>query len=272
MSTWILLRGLTREQGHWGDFVSQLKAALPAGDQVLTPDLPGNGTLCNQRSPIRVEDMMQACRQMLLAQGHRPPYQVVAMSLGAMVTVAWADHHPQEIDHCVLINTSLRPYSPFWQRLRPRQYPIILKLLLTNAGTAQWEDAILRMTTRHPVNAQAMMAHWLALRQQHPVSVPNGLRQLWAASRYRAPASKPGVPMLLLNSQGDQLVNPACSAVLAQHWQVPMLRHPTAGHDLPQDAGPWVVQQVLAWLAQPSSQRAQAHSAAQASQARNPNP
>lgn len=256
MSTWILLRGLTREQGHWGDFVAQLQAALPDGDHVLTPDLPGNGTLFEQRSLARVEDMMQACRQMLRAQGHQPPYQVVAMSLGAMVTVAWADRYPHELDGCVLINTSLRPYSPFWHRLRPRQYATIVKLLLTRAGAQQWENAIMRMTTRHPAHAQAMMQRWLALRQQHPVSVPNGLRQLWAASRYRAPARPPDVPLLLLNSLGDQLVNPACSAVLAERWQVPMLRHPTAGHDLPQDAGPWVVQQVLAWLAQPSSRRA----------------
>jgi pimeloyl-ACP methyl ester carboxylesterase len=256
MSTWILLRGLTREQGHWGDFVAQLQATLPDGDEVLTPDLPGNGILCTQRSPARVEDMMQALRRMLRAQGQEPPYHVVAMSLGAMVTVAWTDHHPQEIARCVLINTSLRPYSPFWHRLRPQQYPTIFKLLLTHASPQQWEEAIMRMTTHHPANAEAMMRHWLALRQQHPISVSNGLRQLWAASRYRAPASKPHVPMLLLNSLGDQLVNPACSAVLAQRWQVPMLRHPTAGHDLPQDAGPWTVQQVRTWLTQPSSQRA----------------
>jgi pimeloyl-ACP methyl ester carboxylesterase len=272
MSTWILLRGLTRGQGHWGDFVSQLRAALPTGDQVLTPDLPGNGTLCMQRSPARVEDMMQALRAMLRAQGHQPPYQIMAMSLGAMVTVAWADRYPHEIERCVLINTSLRPYSPFWHRLRPRQYPAIFKLLLTHADASQWEDAIMRMTTRHPANAQAMMQNWLALRQAQPVSVPNGLRQLWAASRYRAPASKPQVPLLLLNSLGDQLVDPACSAVLAERWQVPMLRHPTAGHDLPQDAAPWLVEQVQAWLTQPSSRRVQAHSLAQAPQAPSPAP
>jgi pimeloyl-ACP methyl ester carboxylesterase len=257
MSTWILLRGLTREQGHWGDFVDQLQASLPAGDQLLTPDLPGNGTLCGQQSPTRVEDMMQACRHMLREQGHQPPYKVVAMSLGAMVTVCWADHYPEELQGCVLINTSLRPFSPFWHRLRPQQYATILRLLLTRASAPQWEAAIMRMTTRHPADAPAMMRRWLALREQHPVSIANGLRQLWAATRYRAPAKAPQTPMLLLNSLGDQLVNPACSAVLAQQWQVPMLRHPTAGHDLPQDAGPWVAQQVQAWVARLSLQQGQ---------------
>ena len=79
MSTWILLRGLTREQGHWGDFVPQLKAALPAEATLLTPDLPGNGVLHQQTSPSRVEDMVEAVRGELRDQGYEPPYSVVAM-------------------------------------------------------------------------------------------------------------------------------------------------------------------------------------------------
>lgn len=264
MSTWILLRGLTREHGHWGDVVAQLQATLPAGSQVLTPDLPGNGDLYRIDSPTRVEAMMHACRQMLLAQGHPPPYHVVAMSLGAMVAVAWADHHPQELRRCVLINTSLRPFSPFWQRLRPQQYPRILRLLLTRASARQWEDAIMHMTTRHaahdPAHEQATLARWLDIRAQRPVSTRNGLRQLLAAVRYRAPHWAPAVPMLLLNGLGDRLVHPDCSAVLAAQWQVPLIRHPTAGHDLPLDAGPWLVQQIRTWLdsvPQPAPQPAQ---------------
>jgi len=249
MSTWILLRGLTREQGHWGAFVPQLRHALPPGSTVLTPDLPGNGELHQQTSPTRVDDMVEACRHQLQAQGHRPPYSVVAMSLGAMVTVAWARAHPEELTRCVLINTSLRPFSPFWHRLRPRNYPTILRLLLSQASGRDWEQAIMAMTTRHPAQPEAMLQAWLALRERHPVSTANGLRQLWAATRYRAPAQKPAIPLLILNSLGDQLVNPACSAELARRWQLPLLRHPTAGHDLPQDAGPWVLAQIQHWLA-----------------------
>lgn len=250
MSTWILLRGLTREQGHWGAFVPTLQAMLPAGSQILTPDLPGNGVLHGQTSPTRVEHMVEALRSMLAAQGHRPPYHVVAMSLGAMVTVAWAHAHPQELTRCVLINTSLSPFSPFWQRLQARNYPRIVKLLLTHASAEDWERAIMAMTTRHPPDSQATLQHWLQLRAAHPVSTANGLRQLWAATRYRAPRAKPPVPMLILNALGDQLVSPRCSATLAQRWQLPLLRHPTAGHDLPLDAAPWVAQEVQRWLMQ----------------------
>lgn len=251
MSTWILLRGLTREQGHWGAFVPLLQQALPVGDQVLTPDLPGNGELHLQTSPTRVEDMVESVRAGLLAQGHRPPYSLIAMSLGAMVTVAWAHAYPGELRRCALINTSLRPFSPFWHRLQPRNYPIIMKLLLGQADAQSWERAIMAMTTRHPSDPEGTLGRWLAIRTAHPVSTRNGLRQLWAATQYRAPEQRPPVPMLILNSLGDQLVHPACSAELAQRWQLPLLRHPTAGHDLPLDAAPWVVAQIQSWLASP---------------------
>lgn len=253
MSTWILLRGLTREQGHWGDFVPQLKAALPAEATLLTPDLPGNGVLHQQTSPSRVEDMVEAVRGELRDQGYEPPYSVVAMSLGAMVTVAWAHAYPQELSRCVLINTSLRPFSPFWHRLQARNYPTIFRLLLSGASAEQWEGAILTMTTRMPAAPALILQHWLDLRARRPVSTANGLRQLWAATRYRAPRDKPPVPMLVLNGLGDQLVSPACSAELARRWQLPLLRHPTAGHDLPLDAAPWVVAQIQSWLQAPQS-------------------
>lgn len=248
-STWLLLRGLTREHGHWGDFPALLQAALPAGTRVITPDLPGNGMLWQQRSPASVPDMVDALRQDLHRQGVHGPCHVLAMSLGAMVTVDWMHRHPDEVSAAVLVNTSLRPYSPPWRRLQPRHYPTIVKLLLTQASAEAWERAILGMTTRHPaVREDTLLADWLRLRTMRPVSTGNGLRQLWAATRYQAPRAAPAVPVLLLNGEGDRLVHPSCSSVLAARWGAPLLRHPTAGHDLPLDAGPWVVQQVLDWL------------------------
>ena len=248
--TWVLLRGLTREQGHWGDFPAMLQAALPAGSQVVTPDLPGNGVLWQARSPASVPKMVDALRQHLRDQGLPPPYHVVAMSLGAMVTVDWAHRHPQELLDAVLINTSLKPHSPFWRRLQPRHYATILRLLVTQAPGEAWERAILQLTTRHPAGSEdVILGHWQALRTRHPVATANGLRQLWAAARYQAPRGTPPVPTLLLNGEGDRLVHPSCSQVLAACWGAPLLRHPTAGHDLPLDAGPWVVQQVQQWQA-----------------------
>ena len=248
MNTWILLRGLTRESGDWGDFPELLREGLPANSTLLTPDLPGNGKLFEARSPSAVADMVEHCRWALQTTGHHPPYHVLAMSLGAMVTVDWAHRYPHELRKAVLINTSLRPFNPFWQRLRPRQYGRILRLVVGRPSAQEWEEAILAMTTCHPRDPQTIVANWVQLRQSHPVTMSNTWRQLRAAIRYRAPKQVPKVPMLLLNGLGDELVHPACSLTLARVWNLPLITHPTAGHDLPTDAGPWLVTQVQAWL------------------------
>ena len=79
---------------------------------MIAIDLPGNGALHQRDSPTRVEAMAEHCRATLASLGVAPPYSLLAMSLGAMVAVAWANAHPQELARCVLINTSLRPSAP----------------------------------------------------------------------------------------------------------------------------------------------------------------
>lgn len=244
--TWILLRGLTRESRHWGDFGAQFQHALP-GSQVLALDLPGNGALNWQPSPLRVQDMVAHCRAELLRRGLQPPYQVLAMSLGAMVAVAWAETCPHELASMVLINTSLRPFSAFYQRLRPANYGALLRLAVLGGTPAQWEETILRLTSHHA--GDDILTHWLALRRERPVSRVNALRQMFAAARYWAPPTRPPVPTLVLASARDRLVSVACSRALARQWQCDLRVHASAGHDLPLDDGPWVARQVRDWLA-----------------------
>lgn len=108
MRPWILLRGLMRETRHWGEFPQVLATYLPTAEIVML-DLPGNGSLHLRRSPDYVHDMVEACRGQLQERGIAPPYNLLALSLGAMVACDWATRHPDEIEKAVLINTSLRP-------------------------------------------------------------------------------------------------------------------------------------------------------------------
>jgi pimeloyl-ACP methyl ester carboxylesterase len=245
VSTWVLLRGLTRESRHWGGFVATLREQLPDAN-VLTLDLPGNGRLNALRSLRSVAEMAAFCRAELRHRGLAPPYHLLAMSLGAMVAVAWEQRHPQELAGCVLINTSLRPFSPFTQRLRPASAATLVKLMLFARSDRQWEDAILRLTTHHA--GAGVLDEWLALRRERPVSRANALRQLWAAARFSALPATPAPPTLVLASTHDALVDPRCSRELAARWDVPLVEHPSAGHDLPLDDGPWVAQRVRDWL------------------------
>ena len=246
---WVFLRGLVRESGHWGAFVPYFESRMP-GVRVHLLDLPGNGALYRNTSPTSVKAMVESCRQQLHSAGLVPPHAVLALSMGAMVAVQWAHDYPHEVARQVLVNTSMRPYSTFYERLQPRNWGtvagLLLRTLLGRASGRQWELAVLRMTTTgsHP---QALQA-WLLLRLAHPVSTANALRQLWAAARFSAPGERPKVTTLLLASTRDGLVSVRCSRVLAHAWQLPLAEHPRAGHDLALDDPQWLVVQVRRWL------------------------
>lgn len=248
MTPWILLRGLTRESRHWGAFPEHLEKSL-GGAPVICLDLPGNGRLNHLPSPLSVEAMADCCHAELASRGIDLPCHVLAMSLGAMVAVAWAERHPDDIAGALLINTSLRPFSPFHQRLRPANYLRVLRLLAGGVHDEQLEAAILGMTTRLVTERPIVIQEWLQWRRENPVSSRNALRQLLAAARYRAPLRSPFKRLLLLAGAGDTLVDPRCSRTLATRWLVDFALHPAAGHDLPLDDQAWVLARVHDWRA-----------------------
>lgn len=241
---WVLLRGLGREAGHWGDFAVRLSAAL-GGVRVMALDLPGCGGRREVRSPVDVGAMAQDVRLQLRALGIGGPCNVLALSLGAMVALAWLQARPHEVLQAVLINTSARdPCLPPWRRLRPRA---ALALLSTLALPPRAAERMIAAQTSAAV-APDVLAHWVDLRRRRPVARADALRQLVAAARWRLGGARAGVPVLLLSSALDRLVDPACTRALAAHWQAPWREHPWAGHDLPLDDPDWVVASVGRWL------------------------
>ncbi|WP_042297155.1 alpha/beta fold hydrolase [Paraburkholderia bannensis] len=237
---WILLRGLTRESRHWGEFAPLLAERC---GQVLPVDLPGNGTLAPIRSPLAVEEYVDAVRAEVQRLGARAPYKVLAMSLGGMVATAWAQRFPDELAQLVLINTSMRPYSRFYERLRPAAWPALLRAAWhwqARAGNVVAEAAIHRRTCARRDTLAADLDAWRAIRASAPVSRANAIRQLLAAARYTA-TGVPRCPTLVLSSTSDRLVNPVCSARLAQAWGAPHAVHGWAGHDLPHDDPHWLL-------------------------------
>lgn len=245
MTSWVLLRGLTRERAHWGGFAAQLAAGLP-GARVVGLDLPGAGALRQQRCPLRVEAMVEACRLQLRAAGLAPPWHVLGLSLGGMVATAWAVAYPAELAGCVLVNTSLGCFSPPQHRLRIALWPALAQVLLAK-GVLRAETAVLRLTSSQPERRRDVLAAWCETRRKRPVTRLNALRQGLAAARYRGPLRAPGLPVLVASSAADRLVDPACSLRIAAAWHADHVVHPVAGHDLPLDDGPWLVSQIAAW-------------------------
>lgn len=244
---WVLLRGLMRDGRHWGDFPRRF-AAVVAGARVALLDLPGNGSRYTETSPALVETMTEFCRGELRRRGITPPYHLLALSLGGMVAADWAHRHSDELAACVLINTSMRPFSPPHWRLRPPAWPAMVRLALGAPDERTVESRILALTSARPSDHQAMLDQWAAWRAAAPVSAHNTLRQLLAAARFRAPLTPPEVRVLVLNSAGDRLVDPRCSQRIARAWRCALATHPDAGHDLPLDDGAWVVRAVRDWL------------------------
>jgi len=245
MSTWVLLRGLTRETRHWGRFPEQLRAAFPEA-RLLAVELPGNGQLNGLASPMSIPGMAAFCRKELERMGAAPPFVLLGMSMGAMVAAAWAERHPEEVAACVLISASFGAFSPLHHRLRPRAWPALLRILLDSSAEGR-ELRVFRLTSALPEADPQVIAQWADIRRSRPVGPRNALRQLLAAAAYRAPPGAP-VPTLALAGARDRLVDARCSRAIADRWHCPLVIHPEAGHDLPLDDGAWVAGQIRAWL------------------------
>ncbi len=248
MTTWVLLRGLSRESRHWGGFPGLLKWRTGA-ESVLTLDLPGNGVLSTAQSPASVAAMVVAFREQLRARGAAPPYALLGLSLGGMVAIDWAACHPGECTAIVLVNTSTRTPGRWHERLRWRSLPRLLAIRRERSA-AERERLVLALTSRHPSEpADTLVSNWAAWRTEAPVSAANERRQFWAAARFRAPRRVPNVPVLVLASLGDELVDPACSWRLARAWAAELRVHASAGHDLTLDDPEWVARQTADWFA-----------------------
>jgi pimeloyl-ACP methyl ester carboxylesterase len=252
MSTWIMLRGLTRETRHWGTLPQRVSDAF-GGARVLPVDLPGNGEFAALRSYRSVAGMVDFVRLAARESGVPGPYRLLAMSLGGMVATDWAQRHPHEIESLALINTSMRPFNRPHERLRPHAWPVLMRVAARWRDPRAVESAIHALTCNNRHTLTDDLDAWIAIRRSSPVSRANALRQLAAAASFRAAPQPPSCRTLILSSAADTLVNPACSASIAAAWQAPHRQHAHAGHDLPHDDPAWVVEQLHDGLRQDAS-------------------
>jgi len=243
---WVLLRGLTRESGHWAGFAERLAERFPEAP-VLCLDLPGNGALHHRHSPTDIRLMTAFARQELWRRGLQPPFQLLAVSLGGMVACDWAAHWPREVARLALVNTSMRPYGRLHERLRPRAWGDLLRVAALPMSACRREQILLDRTSQNSAQHPGLASDWARLRESRPVTTGNALRQLLAAARFRWRGATPAMPTLVLASEGDQLVNPICSRRLAAAWACELRIHPSAGHDLTLDAPDWTLDQLQRW-------------------------
>ncbi len=237
----VLLRGLLREARHWGKFIKELQEQFPDAD-IFTLDIPGNGQLHHAVSPKTIACMTDALRQQVPTRSH---LKLVALSMGGMIAIDWMIRYPEEIDIAVLINTSVRPISPFYYRLRWTSYLKIIKMISHSAP--QRERDILALTSNKHHHDSRLVSDWQQWQKACPVSTHSAINQLWAAAKFSIKV-KPEQPILIITSQTDRLVDHRCGMNLAKAWQTDHVTHKTSGHDLPLDEPVWLAKTIRKWL------------------------
>ena len=247
MTHWLLLRGLAREQRHFGAFPDAFAAATNA--HVTTIDLPGFGTEAHRASPTTVGaivDDVRARFRASTAHAIEPgsPVGIFAISLGGMVALDWAARYADDFARVVVANASAADLSPPWHRFSTSMMTRLP--VLVRAPPLERERTILAITSNRSERDNAALAvAWARFYDERTPRRSSFARQLFAATRSRAPRAIKA-PVLVLTSTADRLVDHRCSRAIAARLRAPLRVHGEGGHDITLDAPTWVCEQVAA--------------------------
>lgn len=247
----VLLRGLAREAAHWLDFPEQLLTQLQTqlGDncQLHRVDFPGCGKYFQQDALTSIADMTEFARREIAAikpEANTNSLYLLGISMGGMVALDWAQRYPDAVRGLILINSSAGN-QPFWWRLRPAAWPMVIRALF--ASSQAREAQVLKIVSNNTANYAKHLKQWLDIQQQRPVTRATIIAMLRAAARFQPnPTCKPNG--LVLASEQDHMVSVRASEAIARQFHWPIIKHPTAGHDLPMDDPQWAAAQITSWL------------------------
>ncbi|PSW16895.1 hydrolase [Photobacterium sanctipauli] len=235
----ILLRGLFRGSYHWGDFPELLQSELP--DKVVTCiDIPGNGELSSQVSPSTIPAMVEAIR---LQRETSNKVHILAISMGGMIALKWAELYPSEVESLICVNTTAKGFSPFYQRLQPKNYLKIVQALISNS--VQREKIIYSMVSNQQLNVD-VVAGWAGYGERHPMRASNFWRQLVAATQFDV--TRPASHLYFISSEKDNLVSSKATKAIAKAWKAPLIINEHDGHDIALDNPQWLLKKVVVTL------------------------
>lgn len=252
MITILLIRGLSRQQGHWGEFPKCLEREFEKQGlefKIAFEDLPGFGKRHQQTSPsniAKIAELLVPTLEKLSIESHQKIH-LVGISMGGMVAMELAGRFPEYCESLVMINSSVKPVARFYQRLRPKAYPAFLKAWF-HPFMRESERQILKISSENRIHDEILLDNWLELRKNNPPSRIAAIKQLIAASRFEAPSRPPINKVLLVASKNDHVASYLCTVNLANYWQVESVIHETAGHDLALDEPEWLARVCLDWF------------------------
>jgi len=243
VETWVLLRGLIRESGHWDGFDKLLGDRYSASVRLI--DLPGAGVRYKELCPFSVDKVIESFRDQLGPKTLKRFF--MGLSLGGMVGIRWLQLYPKDFDGAVIINSSVRKFSSPLHRMKIK---IILHglRLMTKSSVEKREAFILEIMSNQTQEKKAeVLKNWIQVQKERPVGLRNTCRQFLLAATHRMDDAAPKSPLLLLRAMGDQIVSPQCSMDIHQKWRSPIFSHPTSGHDLTLDDPEWTLEKISEW-------------------------
>ncbi|MCB9063062.1 MAG: alpha/beta hydrolase [Halobacteriovoraceae bacterium] len=248
----LLLRGLGREYRHWGDFPQELKK-IDSKVNVHFIDLPGFGIYTNLDSPLTISSTVKFLRKeyLKIKNGHKGDWHLITISLGGMIGLYWANKYKNDFKSLTVINSSSGNLSPLLHRLRPFGIAKLLEVA-TKKTNLDRESTVLDLVINSTKGKKEIAKRHARYLDEHPLKIENVLRQLAAAAMFRLP-KKMNIPLLILCSLQDKMVNPQCSFELSKHFNAHCISHPNAGHDLPLEDPKWSAQEILSWIKYKSS-------------------
>jgi pimeloyl-ACP methyl ester carboxylesterase len=239
--TWIFLRGLTRESQHWGNFIEEFKKNKLG--EVVCLDLPGFGYNYHSTMPETVNKTTDFLRQQFLSMKITGEINILGISLGGMIALNWASRYSDFL-RAVVINTSSSENNIF-ERIRPLSLlQLSTSLLVQNARCREW---IVLNTISNTEFGRSFFHQFAKVEETRPLKIAKIINQLKMASKFKLPKNLK-CHLLVLTAKNDRMVSSKCSYQIAKKFKADLFIHPTAGHELPLDDGPWVVDRIQNWL------------------------
>lgn len=248
MKNWILIRGLARGAGHWGEFVEKLQMAFPH-DKIYFVDVPGNGQLNHIPTPLKVSKFVESFEEQLKKQNFDStlPTYGYSLSLGSMGMVEWARQKPTLFKKIYLSNTSAANFSNIFHRLSVDAMKLGWRIRFMHSQEEK-EIASLEVTTT--LSKEKILSDYkrsfesmLSFSKTNSASPKNILRQLIAAVTYDFPETPP-TEVVLMSGGKDRFVSAQCSKDIENKWHCRHIVKPDAGHDISFQFPDWVIEQI----------------------------
>lgn len=244
----ILLRGLLRGKGHWGDFPQQLEEKLQV--KVSCIDLPGVGDFLKTTPPFHIFGIAEFIHTQALKEidFSKEVVGVLGLSLGGMVALEMMAHFKGDYAKSMVVNTSSN-LSPKTKRLRKQIWMDVAKLAL-ETNKVKREEKVVEKVVNSPEGRERAFHAWSKFIKDFKFHALTPVAQLRAASGFRPSVElRNSENICLVSSMGDLFVDPSCSELLHQRYGWQLRSHPWGGHDLAWDDPQWLLSEALEFFA-----------------------